>query len=120
MKIDAEIFKNVMSSFKQYFQSEEMTEMSHEMKQGVNLSEDTKQALMRLANQLFDKYDFDKSNALDYIETKKLFKDIFYKMGCPEILSDEKFKNMFVQMDTDESGTIQKCEIIAFMVLLLN
>lgn len=49
-KIDAEIYKNVMGSFKRYFQSEELTEMTHDMKQGVVLSEDTKQGLMRLAN----------------------------------------------------------------------
>ena len=61
------------------------------MKQGVVLTEDERSALMRLTNQLFDRYDVDKSDALDMNECKKIFNDIFEKMGCIEILSDDKF-----------------------------
>ena len=67
--------------------------MNEQMKQGINsivLTEDQKGSLMRLTNKLFDMYDVDKSDALDITECKKVFKDVFTKMGCPEILSESK------------------------------
>ena len=54
-----------------------MNDLNSEMKQGVMLTEDERSALMRLTNQLFDKYDVDKSDALDIHECKKIFNDIF-------------------------------------------
>ena len=71
------MFKNVMRKFKQYFITEEMSDLNSEMKQGVVLTEDERSALMRLTNQLFDRYDVDKSDALDIHECKKIFNDIF-------------------------------------------
>ena len=50
---------------------------------------------MRMTDKLFDKYDVDKSNSLEFNECKKVFNDIFRKMGSSEITDDQKFKLIF-------------------------
>ena len=59
------------------------------------MDQDEKDSLMRMTDKLFDKYDVDKSNSLEFNECKKVFNDIFRKMGSPEIADDQKFKLIF-------------------------
>lgn len=91
-KVDAAIYKNVMSKFKEYFENEEITELTFEMQPGVSLlNEDEKGAVIKLTKKLFDRYDVDKNDALDFQECKVIFDDIFKMMGCSDIFSDSKY-----------------------------
>ena len=67
---------------------------------------------MKLINQIWAKYDTDHSGELDYKQTKKYVKDTIG--GIP----DEIFSNVFDLFDKDNSGTIDKHEMVNFIDMI--
>ena len=87
--IDDAMHRAVTSKFRAYFENEEVKDLTEMLKDECKLDQDQKDSLMRMTNKLFEKYDKDNSDALDYQECKALFIDIFRKMGCPDIVKDD-------------------------------
>lgn len=67
---------------------------------------------MKLINQIWAKYDTDLSGELDYKQTKRYVKDT---IGC---IPDEIFCHVFNLFDKDNSGTIDKHEMVEFINMI--
>ena len=67
---------------------------------------------MKLINQIWLKYDTDNSGELDYKQTKKYVKQAIGN------ISDEIFIHVFNMFDNDNSGSIDKHEMIDFMNMI--
>ena len=73
------------------------------------------QAIQGVIDQIWDKYDVDKSGALDKDETKKFVQDTLGNLGSGDDFSDDAFDEVFKTFDKDNSGTIEKTEMVVFI-----
>lgn len=71
-------------------------------------------AILKIIDEVWDKYDDDANGYLDKDETKKFFQDILGNLGFTDEFSDEAFEEVFTTLDLDASGTIEKEELIIF------
>ncbi len=78
------------------------------------------QAIQGVIDQIWDKYDVDKSGALDKEETKKFVQDTLGNLGSGDDFSDDAFDEVFKTFDKDNSGTIEKSEMVVFIKQLLG
>lgn len=69
---------------------------------------------MKIINEVWDTYDDDANGYLDKDETKKFFTDMLGNLGFTEDFSDEAFDEVFLALDLDSSGTIEKEELVIF------
>lgn len=77
------------------------------------------EAIQVIIDSLWDKYDEDKSGALDQVETKTFVKEIMAGLGQEVTFSDEGFEELFISFDKDGSGNVEKDEMVEFVKKLL-
>ena len=78
------------------------------------------QAIQGVIDQIWEKYDADKSGALDKQETKSFVQDTLGNLGSGDDFSDDAFDEVFKTFDKDNSGTIEKGEMVVFIKQLLG
>ena len=67
-------------------------------------------------DELFEKYDYDKSGAIGKKEAKELVKECLGMSSIDDDLWDEYLSNI----DLDNSGTLDKIELTIFLMKLNN
>merc|ERR1711977_421476 len=86
----------------------------------TTMSSTEEQAVQGVIDQIWEKYDVDKSGALDKEETKKFVIDTLGNLGSGDDFSDEAFDEVFKTFDKDGSGTVEKDEMVVFIKQLLG
>jgi Ca2+-binding EF-hand superfamily protein len=66
-------------------------------------------------NQIWDAYDADKNGELDKEETRKFVQDTLGNLGGKDEFSEDAFDEVFQTFDEDNSGTIEKSEMLMFI-----
>ena len=72
------------------------------------------QAIQGVIDQIWETYDADKA------ETKKFVQDTLGNLGSGDEFSDEAFDEVFATFDKDNSGTVEKNEMVVFIKQLLG
>ena len=76
---------------------------------------DLDSVIMRCVDDIWRDYDTDGSGELDKEETRKFIFDTLKEMSDDCQFSDEDFEQCFVEFDEDQSGTIEKEEMVVFI-----
>lgn len=77
--------------------------------------------MRKCVDQLWVQYDTDGNGYLDRAETMRFVKDSMKEMGVSmEKLTDEDFEATFSEFDKDNSGTVEKQEMVAYMKKLVG
>ena len=69
----------------------------------------------KCVDDIWDKYDTDRSGALDRDETRKFVQETLSEMKQGGEFTDEDFEACFSEFDKDKSGTIEKSEMAIFI-----
>ena len=77
------------------------------------------QEVLQTVEKLWDEFDTDKNGNLDMKETKLLIQKALNAEAGEEI-SDAAFKDVFEMIDIDQSGTVEKDEMKAFIVKMVS
>lgn len=77
------------------------------------------EGLKILIERIWDKYDVDRDGVLNYAETSHMVQTYLESIGFEEEFCDKTFSKMFKEFDKDNSGTIEKDELILFMESLI-
>ena len=78
------------------------------MKSDVSVEE---QAVGKVVDEIWAKYDVDGSGDLDKDETKQFVEDTLCVLGSSDQFSDEVFEAIYKDFDVDGSGTIDRDEL---------
>lgn len=77
--------------------------------------------MRKCVDQLWVQYDTDGNGYLDRNETMRFVRDSMKEMGVSmEKLTDEDFEATFSEFDKDNSGTVEKQEMVAYMKKLVG
>ena len=77
--------------------------------------------MRKCVDQLWVQYDTDGNGYLDRNETMRFVRDSMKEMGVSmEKLTDEDFEATFSEFDKDNSGTVEKNEMVAYMKKLVG
>lgn len=66
------------------------------------------QALMKYIDEVFAFYDTNKTGSLDFNELANFYNDFFARIGDPRRLSQQQAYNVFVSIDTNFDGRIDR------------
>lgn len=77
------------------------------------------QDILQTVEQLWKDFDTNGDGKLDVGETKELIQKALNAESGEEI-SDAAFKDVFEMIDTDQSGTVEKDEMKAFIVKMVS
>ena len=72
--------------------------------------------ISKCVDDIWDKFDTDKSGALDRSETKEFIKKALHNIEENESFSEEDFDACFKEFDRDGSGLIEKEEMTHFIM----
>ena len=87
-----------------------MTAVFQRSQSQIEEEEEINKALEECINDIWDHYDDDRNNLLEYKEAKRFLKDVMKESGMEKISSSE-IKKAFDDFDTDGSGAISKDEM---------
>lgn len=71
----------------------------------------TDDQLRQAINSIFQKYDVDRSNSLDYMEIKQVINDAFRNMNSGRSVTDEDVKKFVGAVDQNSDGKISPQEL---------
>ena len=77
-------------------------------------------AILKILDEVWDRYDDDKNGYLDRDETRRFFTETLGNLGFSEDFTDDAFDEVFVTLDLDKSGTIEKEELVIFFKQLVG
>lgn len=76
---------------------------------------------LRMAiNAVFDKYDVDKSQTLDFAEVKNVVADAFKQLGATRAVTDDDVKKFVGAVDKNHDYKITKVELFEIFKRLVN
>jgi Ca2+-binding EF-hand superfamily protein len=78
------------------------------------------EAIKGVIDNIWDKYDDDKSGALDRDETKKFVQDTLGNLGSGDGFDQVTFDKVFEKFDKDNSGTVEKDEMVFIIKEILE
>lgn len=79
------------------------------------------QILKSYIDQVFDKYDTDKSHTLDQKEMTSFFNDLFKSLNMPIVITEQQALEAIRSIDANYDGTVNKEELFnAFKAMIDN
>ena len=72
-------------------------------------------AIQQVIDNMWEKYDVDRSGALDREETKNFVRYTLLDMNAEDSFDDAAFEHVFNHFDKDGNGTIDKEEMLMFL-----
>ena len=72
-------------------------------------------AIQQVIDNMWEKYDVDRSGALDREETKNFVRYTLLDMNADDSFDDAAFEHVFNHFDKDGNGTIDKDEMLMFL-----
>jgi hypothetical protein len=73
------------------------------------------EAIREMVNKLWDKHDFDGLGALSKPDSNKFIKDCLINLGSSDDFSNETFEEVFTTYEKNNSGTIEKEQMVFFV-----
>ena len=76
------------------------------------------EAIDKVVNELWSKYDKDDSNALEKEEAFTYIKDVMAELNPSAVMSEDMLDQAFGSLDLDSNGSLSKAEFKTFVVKL--
>jgi len=93
-------------------------DLEFQSNQKVDLIDD--EAVKNMLDDIWETYDLEKNGSLNKEETKKLCQDTFGVTESGEEITDELFDEMFLSIDKNKNGKVEREELFTYMKYFLN